>query len=305
MSETLSGIGSRFNKKVLLIINPVSGKKMILRHIPEIIRIFMDAGYLVTTTITAAPGDATEFAYTYGPEHDLICCTGGDGTLNETLNGLVKGNIQVPLSYIPCGSTNDFANSHNLSVDILEAARNAANGKITDYDIGKFGDHFFTYVAAFGAFSWLSYTTDQSMKNLFGHTAYILDGIKDLSKIKPIHLKINCDSILHEDDYIFGAVSNSTSIAGTITLPRQSVDTCDGIFEVLLIRMPKNLSELDSAIRSILTMDFTSPQIDFFHARELIVDNPDGLEWSLDGECSGFCKHVKICPVPAFLHLQA
>ena len=304
MSDTCSSV-REFNKKLLLIINPVSGKKLILKHIPAIIRIFMDEGYLVTTMITSASGDASEFAFRYAAQYDLVCCTGGDGTLNETLNGLVRGNIHVPLSYIPCGSTNDFANSHNLSVDILEAARAAAKGSIVDYDIGKFGDHYFTYVAAFGAFSWLSYTTDQNMKNLLGHTAYILDGIKDLSKIKSIHLKMCCDGIYHEGDYIFGAVSNSTSIAGTITLPLQSVDTCDGIFEVMLIKMPKSLMELDAAIRGILTMDYSSPMIDFFHAKDIFVENPEGLEWSLDGECSGFYKSVQIRPVPGFLHLKA
>ncbi len=305
MTDNLSGIAKSLDKKLLLIINPVSGKRMILRHIPSIISIFMNAGYIVTVMVTSAKGDATEFTAKYGPDYDLICCTGGDGTLNETINGLVKGNVNRPLSYIPCGSTNDFANSHCLSTDILEAARNAANGKVIDYDIGRFGNHYFTYVAAFGAFSWLSYTTDQHMKNLLGHTAYILDGIKDLSKIKPIHLKMTTDGIIHEGDYIFGAVSNSTSIAGTITLPLQSVDTCDGIFEVLLIRMPKNLSELDSAIRSILSMDYSSPQIDFFHAKDIFVENPEGLEWSLDGECSGFYNSVHISPIHSFLHLKS
>ncbi|MBR1457552.1 MAG: YegS/Rv2252/BmrU family lipid kinase, partial [Oscillospiraceae bacterium] len=203
-------------RRALLIINPVSGKKMILRYIPQVIRIFMDAGYLVTTMVTARRGEATAFARGLGRDYDLICCTGGDGTLNETITGLVAGDLQVPLAYIPCGSTNDFALSRGLSTDIPTAAEQAARGKPTRYDIGRFGDQVFSYVAAFGAFSWLSYTTDQNLKNVLGHTAYILDGIKDLSKIKPLHVKLTVDGSVYEDDYLFGAVCNSTSIAGTL-----------------------------------------------------------------------------------------
>ena len=305
MVESQALVTNEFNKKLLLIINPVSGKKIILRHIPDIIRIFMDAGYLVSTMVTGKAGDASEFSCRYGKDYDLVCCTGGDGTLNETINGLVESNTHVPLSYIPCGSTNDFANSHCLSTDILKAAENAARGTVIDYDIGRFGQHYFTYLAAFGAFSWLAYTTDQNKKNLLGHTAYVLDGIKDLSKIKPIHLKMEADGVMHEDDYIFGAVCNSPSIVGAITLPLQSVDTCDGIFEVLLIKMPKNLSELDNIIRCILTIDYTSPQLDFFHARDIVVENPPGLVWALDGEASGYYEKVHINPVNSFLHLKA
>lgn len=304
MNEFKENINCEFTKRALLIINPVSGKKQILRFIPQVIRVFMDAGYMVTTMITSARGEATEFSRRYGRDFDLICCTGGDGTLNEALSGLAAEDIHVPLGYIPCGSTNDFANSHSLSTDIVTAAKNIASGRTAQYDIGRFGNHFFSYVAAFGAFSSLSFTTDQNLKNVLGHTAYILDGIKDLSKIKPLHLKITADGVLHEDDYLFGAVCNSTSIAGTIELPGDIVDTCDGIFEVLLIRVPKTLFDLDQTIRALLTQDYTSQFIDFFPARDIYVENPIGLEWSLDGECPGAYDAVHISPIPGFLTLQ-
>ena len=151
------------DKSAMLIINPVSGKKLVLRYIPDIIRRLMDAGYMVSTFITSRRGEATEFVQSYGAGQQLICCTGGDGTLNEVLTGLARENLDVPLGYIPCGSTNDFANSHKLSTDIPTAAARIADGKRQRYDIGRFGEHFFSYVAAFGAFSWLSYTTDQKM----------------------------------------------------------------------------------------------------------------------------------------------
>lgn len=148
------------NKSALLIINPVSGKKQVLKYIPNIIRSLMEGGYAVTVMVTGSRGEATEFAREYGAKYDLVCCTGGDGTLNETLSGLAMADIHVPLGYIPCGSTNDFAMSHNLALDIPTAAENIASGRRTVYDIGKFGSEYFSYVAAFGAFSWLAYTTD-------------------------------------------------------------------------------------------------------------------------------------------------
>ena len=208
-------VSTQFDKKAMLIINPVSGKRLVLKHLTGVIRSLMDAGYTVSTYITSRRGEATEFVQRYGREYDLVCCTGGDGTLNETITGLAKEEIDVPLGYIPCGSTNDFALSHKLSTDIPTAAANVASGNRRRYDIGRFGDSFFTYVAAFGAFSWLSYTTDQRMKNVLGHTAYILDAVKDVYKIKPQHVRMTANGTVYENDYIFGAVCNSTSVAGT------------------------------------------------------------------------------------------
>ena len=292
-------------RRALLIINPVSGKRMVLRYIPQIIRTFMDAGYLVTTVVTSRRGEATDYARDLGGGFDLICCTGGDGTLNETITGLAQGDIHVPIGYIPCGSTNDFAVSRSLSTDIMTAARQAAFGAQKPYDIGLFGEQYFSYVAAFGAFSWLSYTTDQNLKNMLGHTAYILDGIKDLSKIKPLHVRITVDGTAYEDDYLFGAVCNSTSIAGTLELPYTLVNTCDGIFEVLLIKVPKTLLDLDLIVRGLLTQDYSSPFIVLTQGREILAENPPDLVWALDGESSIPCEKVRITPVPSFLTLQS
>jgi len=291
-------------KRAMLIINPVSGKKLVLRYLAQIVRIFMDAGYLVTTLVTSRRGEATEHVRAFGRGFDLICCTGGDGTLNETLRGLAEEDLHIPLGYIPCGSTNDFAVSRGLSMDILTAAKNAANGQCTPYDIGRFGKQYFSYVAAFGAFSWLSYTTDQNLKNVLGHTAYILDGIRDLPKIKPLRLKISVDGVLYEDDFLFGAVCNSTSVAGTLELPAGLVDTCDGVFEVLLIRVPKTILDLEMIVRGLLTQDYSCPFITLEQGRDIYVQNPNGVEWALDGESSGPFEQVHICPVPGFLLLQ-
>lgn len=291
-------------KPALLIVNPVSGKKTVLKHLADISRTLMVGGYAPTVLVTGKRGDAAEFAARYGRDYELICCTGGDGTLNETITGLARENIHVPVGYIPCGSTNDFAASHGLAAEIPAAALNIASANKTTYDIGVFGGQYFTYVAAFGAFSWLSYTTDQNLKNLLGHTAYVLDGIKDVPKIKPARMKLTADGTVYEDDYIFGAICNTTSVAGTIELPRGEVDTCDGIFEVLLIHELKSILDLETVIHGILTQDYASPFIDFFHASDIVVENPSGLEWSLDGESSGSFETARVYPLPGFLELQ-
>lgn len=295
---------SLYTKSALLIINPVSGKKMILRYIPGVIRSLMDKGYLVTTAVTSRRSEATELAAAYADSFDLICCTGGDGTLNEVLTGVASVEADVPIGYIPCGSTNDFASSHALSTDILTAAENMASGHCTRYDVGRFGKYYFSYVAAFGAFSWLSYTTDQNLKNVLGHTAYILDAIKDVYKIKPVHMKFVADGKTYEDDFIFGAICNSTHIAGTIELPSDIVKMDDGKFEVLLVRSPKTIVELDLIIRGLLSQDYSSPLIDFFQTDELFIDNPPDQEWALDGECAIVCDDVNVSVMPRFLNLQ-
>ena len=288
---------------MLFLVNPVSGKRTIVRYLPQVIRIFMDGGYLVTAAVTSRRGEATEIVADIGKDFDAVCCAGGDGTLNEILTGLAGSKTFVPVGYIPCGSTNDFAACHNLSSDILTAARNIVSGNSTFYDIGTFGDQYFSYVAAFGAFSWLSYTTDQNLKNALGHTAYILDGIKDLSKIKPYAMKITANGVVHEGAYIFGAVSNSTSIAGTIRLPESMVDTCDGVFECLLIRMPETVLDLDWIVRSLVQQEYDCPFLDVFQASEFQVDNPEKIIWALDGESSDLYTQCSIRTVPRCFQL--
>ncbi len=271
-------------KRLMLIINPVSGRRTSLRFLPDIISEFSQNGYAVTVFPTAQRGDATEFARSYAGEFDLLVCIGGDGTLNEVITGIIRGGHDVPLGYIPSGSTNDFAACHGISSDMLEAAQNILNGKQKKIDIGKFGDQYFSYVAAFGAFSWLSYTTPQNLKNALGHTAYILDAVKDLPKIKAHHLKLDLGNFFCEGDYIFGAVCNSTSVAGTITLPKTVVDTGDGKFEVLLVHEPRTIIDFQSILLGVFTQDYSSPFLDFFQADSLKISAPEELDWSLDGE---------------------
>lgn len=290
-------------KRLMLIINPVSGRRTSLRFLPEIINIFAQKDYAVTVFPTAKRGDATDFARYYGSEFDLIVCIGGDGTLNEVITGIVDGGCQTPLGYIPSGSTNDFAACHGISSDMLTAAHDIVSGKPKSIDIGKFGDQYFSYVAAFGAFSWLSYTTPQNLKNALGHTAYLLDAVKDLPKIKAHHLRLDFGDFSCEGDYIFGAVCNSTSVAGTITLPKTVVDTDDGKFEVLLVHEPRTIIDFQGIILGVLTQDYSSPFLDFFQASELKIAAPKKLDWSLDGERGSGAESHEIKNLPGRLTL--
>ena len=291
-------------RKALLIVNPVSGKRTIARMLPEVIRILMDTDCIVTTMVTGAKGDATEFAGRFGADCDLIVCAGGDGTLNEIITGLARRGVSVPVGYIPCGSTNDFAASRGIPLSIPEAAADAAIGQLTSYDVGRFGDRYFTYVAAFGAFTSLSYSTDQNLKNMVGHAAYLMGGLVELSNIRPIPLRLNVDGTVLQGEYAFGAVCNTTSIGGTIMLPDDDINLSDGKLELLLLHMPADLIELEEIIQGLLTQDYSSPLIDFLQAESITVESAEGLGWSLDGEESGEFEKVEISVLPGFLRIR-
>lgn len=271
-------------RKMLLIVNPVSGRKSALRYLHDIVQIFSDYGWAVTVFTTKNRGDAIEYARLYADKFDAVTCVGGDGTLNETVCGLSKNGFRVPLGYIPTGSTNDFAACHGISSDIVSAAMNIVKGKTKALDIGDFGGRNFAYISAFGAFSDLSYTTSQNLKNILGHSAYFLDAFKELTKIRAEYLSFKTAGFSCEGNYIFGAVCNTTSVAGTLYLPNSVVDTCDGKFEVLLVHKPNTFADFQSIISGVLNQNYSSPFIDFFQADELEITAPQGLIWSLDGE---------------------
>lgn len=278
---------SEFDKKLMLIVNPVAGRKQSLRLVPEIVRIFMDAGYLVTVIVTKAQGDATAFAEHFSCGYDAVVCVGGDGTLSETAAGIARCEKAVPLGYIPAGSTNVFATAHGLSNDILTAARNIASGGVKWIDTGLFNARSFAFIAAFGAFSWTSYATPQNLKNILGTPAYFFDGMMSLPKIKPIHMKITADDVVHEGDYLFGAVCNLFAFPGLLKLPAGKVHTDDGLFEVILIKEPGTLLEWQSAINSVLSGKYDTNIVEFFQAGEMVIEPGENVAWALDGEYEG------------------
>lgn len=286
--------GKIMDKKNLIIMNPFSGKREANKYLTDIIDIFTKGGYMTTILTTTERGDGTVYASRYAGEFDLITCIGGDGTFNEVVAGLLDGGERVPVGYIPAGSTNDFANSLKLSTNILKATEDIVKGRLKTLDIGSFNGRKFSYVASFGAFTQTSYSTPQSVKNMLGHLAYILEGATSLTSIKPQHLKIEANGMPYEDDYIFGAISNSTSLAGILTLDPQYVDMNDGLFELLLVRSPKNPIELAEIVYMLTTQNYESNKITFVNADSFTIYADENMDWSLDGEYQEGCERIEI-----------
>ncbi len=272
-------------KKLLYVMNPNAGMRRANRYLTEILGVFCQAGYDVAVHITSASGEATQVVAQRGGGVDLVVCCGGDGTFNETVSGMLQGGWDTPIGYIPAGSTNDFAASLGLSNMPVQAARDIVEGKTVAYDVGRFGDRVFTYIASFGAFTQVSYNTPQNVKNVIGHAAYLLGGITEISQIRNIHMRLELDNSVIEDDFAFGAISNSTSVAGILSLDPNHVDMQDGLFELLLIRTPKTLVELTECIQALQSQKYEGCNlITFCKARKIKVLDEPGLAWSLDGE---------------------
>ena len=271
-------------KQLLLVMNPFAGIRKANRYLPEIISLFNRAGYDVISYMTAGPGDGAGMVEEKAAQVDLVVCIGGDGTFNETITGILRSGCDIPIGYIPAGSTNDFAASLHLPTNILRAAREIVEGEPVRYDVGRFGDRYFSYVASFGAFTKASYATPQNVKNALGHTAYILEGIQELSQIKNVHVRFETDECTVEDDFLFGAISNATSVGGILTLDPRQVDMQDGKFEILLVRAPRDLAEVSECLRALQTQKYNCSMITFLSAsRVRVIADPD-MPWTLDGE---------------------
>jgi len=271
-------------KKMCFIMNPNAGMRKANKHLTEILAIFNRAGFEVSVYITGKRGDAAWTAETYGPQVDVLVCCGGDGTFNETVSGLLKCGCNTPLGYIPAGSTNDFANSLHLSTDVLQAARDITTGKAVEYDTGLFGQRYFTYVASFGVFTRASYATSQTVKNALGHTAYLLEGIQDIFQIRTFPVRLELDGEVVEDKFVFGAICNSTSIGGILTLDPKQVAMQDGKFEVLLVRAPRDLSEITECVQAVKKQKYNCRMITFRSASNIKIQADPNMFWTLDGE---------------------
>ena len=264
--------------------NPKAGMRKANKVLPDILGLFNRYGYDVHVHITKGQGDGQVTVAERAKDMDLVVCCGGDGTFNETVSGVLKSGVKVPIGYIPAGSTNDFAVSLGLKSNPLEAAKQIMEGEETPYDVGCFGGRHFTYVASFGIFTKASYATPQAMKNALGHTAYLLEGLGELTQMKKLPVKMELDGETLEGEYLFGAISNSTSLGGVLTLDPKQVDMADGLFEILLIRMPKDLLELTECISAIQKHSYNSKIMTFRTAKKVTIHAQETMDWTLDGE---------------------
>lgn len=291
-------------KKLLFIVNPRSGRTKSRAPLFDATARFSRAGYMVHIHMTTCAGDATRVVREQGGNYDLVVCSGGDGTLNETITGLMALEQRPPVGYLPNGSTNDFAASLHIPVVTEKSADIVAEGTPCALDIGAHNNRFFSYVASFGAFTRASYAAPQATKNVLGHFAYVLEGLGELASLRSYHCRITVDNEVLEGDYIFGAVCNSTSLGGVMKLHPSLVDMTDGLFEVVLFTYPKNILDLQRLISAVTSMNYDYPGIIFRHAKTVIVETDADLPWSLDGEYAPSSPRVEIRNLPGAIRLM-
>jgi len=290
-------------KKLLFIVNPRAGKTKSTAPLFDAVAAFSRAGYLVRVFVTEAGGQARDIAAKWGGQYDLVVCAGGDGTLNETISGLMQLEQRPPLGYLPNGSTNDFAASLHLHTTVATAARAVAGGIPYSLDIGRHNDRYFAYVASFGAFTRSSYSASQAAKNALGHFAYILEGLGDLDSLRPYRCAIDADGEHFEGDFIFGAVCNSTSLGGLVKLDPKHVSMDDGTLELLLLRMPKTALDLQNLITAMTRMQYDYPGVIFQHVKNVVLTTNENISWSLDGEYAASAPRVDIQCLPGAIEL--
>lgn len=281
-------------RKLLMIVNPRAGKSKSHGPLFDAAAALSLAGYLLSIHVTSAPGDAAETARREGGRYDLVVAVGGDGTLNEVVSGLVQLRRPPLLGYLPQGSTNDFAASLRISGDPAEAAAAIARNVPRLLDVGFWNGRSFLYVASFGAFTRVSYSAPQSVKNDLGHLAYVLEGVRDLSNLRSYRALIATEEEAFDGQFLFGAVTNSTSVGGFMKLQKEQVVLDDGRFELLLIPTPANGVELQNLIRSLLLRDFQGAGIIFRHAACVTVESEEPFPWTLDGEYAAGAEKIEI-----------
>ena len=281
-------------KKMLFVFNPKAGKGKIKTHLLDIVDIFSSHDYEIIIRSTQAPRDAYEKAKEYANSVDMIVCSGGDGTLDEVVTGIMEAESSVPIGYIPAGSTNDFANSLFMPKNMTKVAEMIMEEELYHCDIGRFNQKTFAYVAAFGLFTDVSYETDQDLKNVLGHVAYVLEGVKRLFDIKSYHMKVTSDEVQAEDDFIVGMITNSRSVGGFKNLTGKNVDMNDGLFEVTLIVHPKNPLQLQEIITALVMAEDNTDLIYSFKTKKLTIESDEEVPWTLDGEFGGDHSYVDI-----------
>jgi YegS/Rv2252/BmrU family lipid kinase len=282
------------DNRIMLIVNPMAGKGQARSCLMDVIQVFSEAGYATTVYSTTYPGQAIEFAEEFGGDYPILACIGGDGTLSEVISGimLIPEAFRPKIGYIPLGTANDVATSMKLDRHPKQAALDIVTGRPVPLDVGSFGDKYFAYIAAFGAFTQVSYATPQETKRALGHLAYILEGMVSLPKITPYHAVIEHDGGVIEGDFIFGGACNSTSVAGLVKLNPDMVGLDDGLFEVLLVRNPQNIAELGFVVNNILSRNYTNENVIFLHSKRVKFTFDEDVAWTRDGENGGLWRSV-------------
>lgn len=291
-------------QKVLLIVNPAAGKGRAGMLIQDFSVLFNKNEFETTVYLTKGPGDATEYVKNISDDYDIIVCRGGDGTFHEVINGVMRLEKKRPLGYIPSGTTNDLAKSLGIPAKTRPAVDIIRRGRPTPFDLGLFnGETYFSYVASFGAFTKASYATTQRSKNMHGRFAYLAEAAREVKEIRPVHMRVVSGDTTFEDDFIFGAVTNSVSAAKVIKYKRECVNLSDGVFEVLLVKNPGTADGWRKAVQSVINRDFNNEVMMFFHGSEVEFFSDDEVAWTVDGEYGGSSRESRIEVVPGGIEI--
>lgn len=291
-------------KNMLFVYNPKAGKAMIRNYLLDVIDVFVKAGYEVTVRPTGAPGEAIAIVKNKKREYDLLVCSGGDGTLNEVVEGMTQCEDKIPIGYIPAGSTNDFANTLGIPRSMVKAAETIVKEHNYDFDIGILNDKPFVYVAAFGLFTEVPYETNQEMKNMFGHTAYIWEGIKKLTNVQSYHMKVYADDVFIEDDFLLGMISNSVFVGGFKNITGENIRLNDGLFEVTLIKVPQNPIEFNLILAALLDRTVVTENVYYFKTGKIRFESETSVAWTRDGEFGGKHRIVTVENKPRTLQIR-
>ncbi len=279
---------------LFFVFNPKAGKEKIKSELGNIIELFSVEGHKITVAATTKRGDATEWVEKLEEGYDRVICSGGDGTLDEVVYGMMKRKNPIPIGYIPAGSTNDFAASVGIPNGMMNAAKTAISDKTFKCDVGMFNKKTFVYVAAFGAFTEVSYATPQDKKNRLGHAAYLVEALRHVTEIKPFHMHIETDHMTIDDFFIYGMITNSDSVGGIKKITGSNVSLNDGYFEVTLVREPKSPVEMNAVIAALLNRELTAKDLYYFKADKISFTSEKDVPWTLDGEYGGSDKVVEI-----------
>lgn len=298
-------MSKKINRTMMLIVNPAAGKESVSKYLARILKIFQKGGFTVSVYQTHQAGDAIRYIADHGREFDTIVCAGGDGTMSETVTGIIKAGLHTPVGYIPAGSMNDFASYHKIPKKLTDAAKAVVRFRRRPVDVISFNDeHYGINAIECGVLTSISYTTPQKRKKYLGGLAYVLEGIKDLTNVTPVVMKVTTsDGEVIDGQFIFGIICNATRAVDLIVRKKHKIQADDGLMEVGLVFMPNSMRELSHILRTVQKADLTDPCLRFFEATEITIESEHEIDWSIDGEYMSTPKQCTVKSLPGRIEL--
>ncbi len=267
--------------KLLMLINARSGMKNSKANLLSVIDIFCRNGYDVSVYVTQKHNDAYEYLMKNRIRYDIVCVFGGDGTMNEVSNALMAKEYKPLLGYFPSGTMNDFGSNFDLGSDMTVIAERICEGNVREFDVGKFNDRYFNYVAAFGAMCDVPFTTKRDAKELLGNIAYILEGISKLPEVKSHKISYTIANRTYKKDVLFGLIYSGNRVAGMELEDKKRSAIDDGYFNVLIVEYVPTIFNAPDLLSTILQQDRF---IHRYRTKKILLEFDDDLIFTLDGE---------------------